>query len=287
LLNTVEIPAGSNFSNQVISNIGSLKNDGLEFSINAKAISTRDLTWEIGYNVTYNKNEITKLISGTKANYVVETGGISSGIGNNIQAHAVGYAASSFYVYQQVYDSITGKPIPGKFVDRNHDGIINSDDRYFYHNPTPDVTMGFSTKLIYKKFDLGITLRSSIGNYVYNDVTASHANISISNVYSAGAFTNIQSSALVTNFTGANPGDYFKSDYYVQNASFIRCDNITLGYSFNNLFKVISSGRLYATVQNPFVITSYKGLDPEIYGGIDNNIYPKPMITMVGLSLNF
>jgi len=292
LLNNVEIPAGSNFSNQVISNIGSLKNDGLEFSVNAKAISTKNLTWEIGYNVTYNKNEITKLISGTKANYVVETGGISSGIGNNIQAHAVGYAASSFYVYQQIYDSITGKPIPGKFVDRNHDGIINGDDRYFYHNPTPDVTMGLTSKLIYKNFDLGITLRSSIGNYVYNDVAALHANISISNLYSAGAFTNIQSSALETNFTGKNLGDYFKSDYYVQNASFVRCDNITLGYSFKNLFKAISSGRLYATVQNPFVITSYKGLDPEIgtvnsKTGIDNNIYPRPIITMVGLSLNF
>ena len=287
LLNTVEIPAGSNFSNQVIFNVGSLKNDGLEFSVNTKAISTRDLTFEIGYNVTYNKNEITKLISGTKANYVVETGGISSGIGNNIQAHAVGYSASSFYVFQQVYDSITGKPIPGKFVDRNKDGIINGDDRYFYHNPTPDITMGLTLKLIYKSFDLGISLRSSLGNYVYNDVAASHANISISNVYSADAFSNIQSSALITNFTGNNLGDYFKSDYYVQNASFVRCDNITLGYSFKNLFRVISSGRLYATVQNPFVITSYKGLDPEIYGGIDNNIYPKPMITMVGLSLNF
>ncbi|HEY5591216.1 MAG TPA: TonB-dependent receptor [Paludibacter sp.] len=292
LLNTVEIPAGSNFSNQVISNIGSLKNDGIEFSVNAKAISTKDLTWEIGYNVTYNKNEIIKLISGTKANYVVETGGISSGIGNNIQAHAVGHAASSFYVYQQVYDSITGKPIPGKFMDRDKNSIINGDDRYFYHNPTPDVTMGLSSKLIYKNFDLGITLRASIGNYVYNDVAASHANISISNVYSADAFTNIASSSLETNFTGDNLGDYFKSDYYVQNASFVRCDNITLGYSFKNLFKVISSGRLYATVQNPFVITNYKGLDPEIgtidgKTGIDNNIYPRPMITMVGLSLNF
>jgi iron complex outermembrane receptor protein len=291
LLNTVEIPAGSNFSNQVISNIGSLKNDGLEFSINAKAISTKDLIWEIGYNVTYNKNDIIKLISGTQANYVVETGGISSGTGNNIQAHAVGYAASSFYVYQQIYDSI-GKPIPGKFVDRNKDGIINGEDRYFYHNPTPDVTMGLSSKLIYKNFDLGITLRSNIGNYVYNDVAASHANISISNVYSAGAFSNVLSSALVTNFTGPNLGDYFKSDYYVQNASFVRCDNITLGYSFKNLFKAISSGRLYATVQNPFVITGYKGLDPEIgtidnKTGIDNNIYPRPLITMLGVSLNF
>ena len=147
--------------------------------------------------------------------------------------------------------------------------------------------MGLSSKLIYKDFDFGISLRASIGNYVYNDVAASHANISVSNVYSADAFTNIQTSALETNFTGSNLGDYFKSDYYVQDASFIRCDNITLGYTLKNLFKVISSGRVYATVQNPFVLTRYKGLDPEIFGGIDNNIYPRPMITMVGLSLNF
>lgn len=309
LLNTVEIPAGSNFSNQVISNIGSLKNDGIEFSVNAKAISTKDLIWEIGYNVTHNRNEIIKLTTGSKENYIVETGGISSGTGNNIQAHAVGYTASSFYVFEQVYDEATGKPIPGEFVNRyidyemNLDGtfktdvngdkipletqVINEKDKYFYHNPSPDVTMGLSSKLIYKNFDFGISLRASIGNYVYNDVAASHANISVSNVYSADAFTNIQSSAMETNFTGNNMGDYFKSDYYVQNASFIRCDNITLGYTLKNLFKVISTGRVYATVQNPFVVSSYKGLDPEIYGGIDNNIYPRPMITMVGLSLNF
>ncbi len=309
LLNKVDLPAGSNFSNQVISNIGSLNNQGLEFSISAKAISTKNLTWEIGYNVTYNKNEITKLISGTKANYIVATGGISSGTGNNIQAHSVGHAASSFYVYQQVYDSITSKPIEGSFVnrsidyDKNPDGtfkldadgkkipsakqVINDDDRYFFHNPAADITMGFSSKIIYKNFDLGFTLRASLGNYMYNDVAARSAYVGSSGVWSSsGFFSNKPSSALETNFT-KNATNYYLSDYFVQNASFIRCDNITFGYSFKNLFKAISSGRIYATVQNPFVITSYKGLDPEVYGGIDNSIYPRPMITMVGLSLNF
>ena len=287
LLNTVDLPAGSNFSNQVISNIGSLNNQGIEFSINAKAITTKDLTWEIGYNVTYNKNQITKLISGTKANYIVPTGGISSGTGNKIQAHSVGQAASSFFVYQQVYDSITGKPIEGKFVDRNGDGKINDDDRYFSHNPAADVTMGLSSKLIYKNFDLGFTLRASLGNYMYNDVDANRAYIGSSGVWSSsGFFSNKPVSALETNFT-KNATNYYLSDYFIQNASFIRCDNITLGYSFKKLFNVISTGRVYATVQNPFVITSYKGLDPEVYGGIDNSIYPRPMISMIGLSLNF
>ena len=286
LLNTVDIPAGSNFSNRVLSNIGSLQNNGLEFSINWKVISAKEFSWEIGYNVTYNKNEITKLISGTKANYNVPTGGISSGTGNNIQAHAVGHPASSFYVYQQVYDSI-GRPIEGKFVDRNGDKVINDDDRYFYHNPAADVLMGFSSKLIYKNFDFGFTLRASLGNYMYNDVAARSAYIGTGGVWStSGFFSNKPTSALVTNFT-QNATNYYLSDYFIQNASFVRCDNITLGYSFKNLFKVISSGRIYATVQNPFVITGYKGLDPEKFGGIDNSIYPRPMISLVGLSLNF
>ena len=287
LLNKVNIAAATNFSNQVMSNIGSLNNKGVEFSINGKVISTKDWSWEIGYNVTYNKNEITKLTNATTANYFVPTGNISSGTGNTVQAQAVGHAANSFYVYQQKYDSITGKPIEGAFVDRNKDGKINGDDRYFYHNPAADILMGFSSKLIYKNFDFSFTLRSSLGNYMYNDVDANGAYVGAAGVWtSSGFFSNKLASALVTNFT-QNATNYFLSDYYIQNASFLRCDNITLGYTFKNLFKVISSGRIYATVQNPFIITKYKGLDPEIYNGIDNNIYPKPMVTLVGLSLNF
>jgi len=287
LLNTVSIPAGSNFSNQVISNVGSLNNKGVEFSINGKVISIKDLTWELGYNITYNKNEITKLTANGGSNTPVATGNISSGTGNTVQAQAVGHAANSFYVYQQKYDSITGKPIEGAFVDRNKDGKINDDDRYFYHNPAADILMGFSSKLIYKNFDFSFTIRASLGNYMYNDVDARSAYVGTSGVWSSsGFFSNKPASALVTNFT-QNATNYYLSDYYIQSASFIRCDNITLGYSFKNLFKAISSGRIYATVQNPFVVTKYKGLDPEVYGGIDNNIYPKPMVTLVGLSLNF
>lgn len=309
LLNTVDIPAGSNFSNRVISNIGSLQNNGIEFTINGKAIATKNLTWEIGYNITYNNNKITKLISGTKENYFVPTGGISSGTGNNVQAHAVGHPASSFYVYQQKYDSISGKPVEGSFVNRkvdyqtNSDGtfkldadgnkipsetqVINDDDRYFYHSPAADITMGFASKLIYKNFDFGFTLRASLGNYMYNDVAARNAYVGTSGVWStSGFFSNKPTSALETNFT-QNATNYYLSDYYVQNASFLRCDNITFGYSFNNLFKVISSGRIYATVQNPFVITNYKGLDPEKFDGIDNTIYPRPMVSLVGVSLSF
>ncbi|MDD4971693.1 MAG: TonB-dependent receptor [Paludibacter sp.] len=282
LINVVSVPAGTNFRNTVISNVGSLKNKGLEFSINAKAIARKDFTWEIGYNVTYNNNQITKLTTGNQPGYIVPAGGLFQGFA---QAQAVGYPINSYYVYQQVY-GVNGKPIEGLYVDRNGDGIVNEKDKYFFHNSNPNVTMGLSSKIIYKKFDLGFTLRASIGNYIYNGVAAGNLNVGAGGVYSSlGYLSNKLMSAFDTNFTGKT-NDYL-SDYYVQNASFLRCDNISFGYSFKKLFGVIDSGRIFATVQNPFVITKYKGLDPEISGGIDNNIYPRPIITLMGLTLNF
>lgn len=285
LINIVDIPAGTNFKNRVISNIGSLENKGVEVSITGKPVVTKDLQWDVNYNFTYNSNKITKLTTGSQEGYYVATGGISSGTGNNVQAHSVGYPASSFYVYEQVYDN-GGKPIEGLYVDRNGDNVINDDDRYFFHNPNADFTMGFSSKLIYKDFDFGFTLRASVGNFVYNDVAADGANVGQSGVWSTSGFlANKPQSAFETNFVGRT--NWYFSDYYVQNASFLRCDNITLGYSFKKVLNVIQSGRLSATLQNPFVITKYKGLDPEIFGGIDNNVYPRPVMTVIGLTLNF
>ena len=173
------------------------------------------------------------------------------------------------------------------FVDRNGDGIINGDDRYSYKNPTADVTMGISSKMTWKNWDLGFSIRASLGNYVYNDVAADRASISSSDVYSAKGYclNNKPLSAFETNFSGVK--DYYMSDYFVQDASFIRLDNVTLGYSFRNLFKAGLSGRVYGTVSNPLVLTKYKGLDPEVSNGIDNNIYPRPLVSQIGLSLTF
>ncbi|MGL4293205.1 MAG: SusC/RagA family TonB-linked outer membrane protein [Bacteroidales bacterium] len=283
LLNEVVIPAGTNFNNRMISNVGSLENKGIEFSINAKPVVTNDFIWDLGYNITYNNNKITKLTNGNNDNYLVETGGISRGTGSTIQAHAVGQAASSFYVYEQVYDN-NGKPIEGLFVDRNDDGVINSNDRYFHKKPAADVTMGLNSKFTYKNWDLGFSLRASLGNYVYNDVAANNAATRVYNEKGSN-LTNIPLSAFDTNFTGLT--DYYMSDYYIQNASFLRVDNITLGYSFRNLFNKGLMGRVYGTVSNPFVLTKYKGLDPEVGGGIDNNIYPRPMVSQIGVSLTF
>jgi len=284
LISSVNVAAGTNFSNIVTQNIGSLENKGVEFTLTGKPVSTKDFTWDISYNVTYNNNKITKL-TGTGANTPVTDRNISSGTGNYVEAQQVGFPAYSYFVYQQVYDA-NHKPIEGLYVDRNGDGKVNDADRYYYHNPAPDVTMGLSSKLVYKNFDFGVSIRASLGNYVYNDVAANRANVGAGGVWStSGFFVNKPMSALETNFIGKT--NWYFSDYYVQNASFVRCDNITVGYSFKNLFKVISSGRLSATVQNPFVITKYKGLDPEVFTGIDNNIYPRPIMTVIGLSLNF
>ncbi len=286
LINVIEIPAGTNFKNRVVSNIGSMTNTGLEFTINGDVISSKNFSWNLGYNVTYNQNEITKLTAGDRDNYVVPTGGISSGTGNNIQAHAVGFPASSFYVYQQVYDN-NGKPIEGLFVDRNGDGTINDDDRYFFHNPVADVLMGLSSRMTYKHVDLSFTLRASLGNYVYDDVSADRANIGVGGVWStSGFFANKPASAFDTNFKGLT--NYYLSDYYVKEASFLRMDNITLGYNFTHLAPArLSNARIYLSVQNPFVWTRYKGLDPEVWGGIDRDIYPRPMTSLMGLSLSF
>ena len=286
LINVIEIPAGTNFKNRVVSNIGSMTNQGVEFSINGNAIESKHLRWNLGYNITYNNNEITKLTSGERDGYVVETGNISSGTGVHAQAHAVGFPASSFYVYEQVYDN-NGKPIESLFVDRNGDGIINDDDRYFFHNPVADVLMGISSRMTYKHVDLSFTLRASLGNYVYNDVASRGANIGIGGVWStSGFFSNKPASAFETNFKGLT--NQYLSDYYVQDASFLRMDNITLGYNFTHLASErLSSARIYFSVQNPFLITGYKGLDPEVWGGIDRDLYPRPMTSLLGLSLTF
>lgn len=287
LINVIDVPAGTNFKNRIVSNIGSLRNQGVEFSINAKAISTSDWKWDLGFNVAWNNNEITKLTAQDDASSIVLTGTVEGGTGTMIQAQGVNHPANSFYVYEQVYDQ-QGNPIEGLYVDRNGDGVINDEDRYFCHKPAADVTMGFTSKLVWKAWDFSFSLRSNLGNYVYNNVASSNAALSEGSINNKGYLSNRPLSAFDTNFQNMN----VLSDYYVQNASFLRCDNITLGYSFNKLFGVLG-GRIYGTVQNPFVITKYKGLDPEVANaadktfGIDKNVYPRPLVGILGVSLNF
>ncbi len=285
LLQTVTVAAGSNFGKSVMTNVGSLDNTGFEFTIGGKPVQTRDFTWDLQYNLTINKNEIKEMTTGDRPGYYLATGGISNGTGNTVQAQAVGHPAYAFLVYQQVYDD-AGNPIENCYVDRNGDGSITPDDRYYYKKPAADVLMGLSSKMLYKNWDFSFSLRASFNNYVYNNVYSNNCNQGKASVYAqSGFFSNFVENHLGIGYQGI--GNYFMSDYFVQNASFLKCDNITIGYSFATLFGSRINGRVYATVQNVFTITKYKGLDPEISGGIDQNIYPRPFVSMIGLNLNF
>ncbi len=285
LINTVFVAAGSNFRNKVTSNIGSLHNTGFEFATTVRPIQNKDWRWEVSYNFTYNKNEIDELISGTKEDYFVETGGGLTGTGGNIQAHTVGKPISSFHVYQQVYDQ-NGDPIPNTFVDRNNNGYLDSGDRYYYYKPAADVLMGLSSKLQWKDWDLGFSMRASLGNYVFNSTASGSCNVGAGLVYTNGNLNNLRVASVERGFTEVSQQQY-ASDYFVENASFLKMDNITLGYSFEKLFGAPLSGRVYATVQNVFTITNYTGIDPEVSSGVDGDIYPRPITSILGVSLNF
>ena len=179
------------------------------------------------------------------------------------------------------------QPRFGEFVDRNADGIIDYKDRYFYKKSDPDVTMGLSTKLTYKNWDLGLGFRASLNNYAYNGVEAGdNMNTGMSRIYSGNTWHNTFKNELAKDWTSSS-ANASCSDYFIQNASFLKLDNITLGYSFNHIGKSKINGRVYATAQNVFTITKYKGLDPEIDGGYDNNVYPRPFTGILGVSLNF
>lgn len=286
LLNEITQPAGSNFSNRVIANIGNMENKGVEFQINTVPIKNNDLTWNLNFNATYNQNKITKLTVVDDPNYLgVPVGGISGGVGSNIQIHTVGFPRASFFVLKQAYDQTTGKPIEGLFMDQNRDGIINDNDFYRFFNPDPKVFLGFNSDLTYKKFSVGLSMRANIGNYVYNNISSSTG--TIRNIINPlGYINNGSADVLYTGFMG--DGDKTKfSDYYMENASFLRMDNVFVGYDLGKVIRDKANLRLNASIQNVFTITKYTGLDPEIPGGIDNNFYPRPRVYGIGLNLDF
>ena len=282
LLNVIPVPAGTNFTNRILSNIGTLEVQGLEANITGRLISTEDTYLEVGFNATHNVNEITKLTNVQSEDYIgVETGGISGGVGNTIQIHSEGHPRSSFYVYEQVYDE-NGNPLDGVYVDRNGDGQITADDKYRYEDPAPDFTFGLSSKLEYKNWDASFSARANVGNYVYNNVASNHTVYEF--MFNSTGYLNNSLSDI--NDYGFNNAQYM-SDHYVENASFLRMDNMSVGYTFDNLFDQVQSLRVSGTVQNAFVITDYSGLDPEVFSGIDNEVYPRPRTFILGLSLNF
>ena len=277
LLATVTVSPGAATTNEMTQNVGSLRNLGLEATIGARIIDTEDFTWNTSYNIAWNKNEITKLNNSNDPNYMVTLGGMGA-TGNTCQAHKVGHPAYSFLLYEQIYDK-NGHPIEGAYVDQNGDGQINSSDLVLKHSKDPKVTMSWSNTLTYKNWDFGISLRASIGNYIYNNVRAKRT-------YKSNLYANSTLRNMVVSDDYFNTQQYY-SDYYLENAGFVRCDNITLGYTFTDLLNNKLKLRLYGAVQNPFVITRYKGIDPEVFDGIDNNVYPRPVSYTIGLIATF
>lgn len=285
LLNQIDISPGTNFVAELITNVGNMVNQGVELNLNWIAIDTDDWDWKINTNVFYNQNEVTKLNNSNDPSYTVPEP--ASAVGNTTagtaQVYRVGHPVRSYYVYEQVYDS-DGNPIPGAFIDRNDNGIMDDSDRYLLENPNPDVTLGFNTWLTYKKLELAINARANLNNYVYNNVAA---NSVWYNLYDGmGYLRNMSTQASLTRLETASEFARL-SDFYVENGSFFRVDNVNLTYNIQDTFGGFMDMQVTLGVQNAFVFTDYRGIDPEISGGMDNNFYPRSRVYMLGINANF
>ena len=284
ILNFIPVPALSNLTNYLNTNIGSMTNRGVEVDLNTILVETRDASWTLGVNAAYNRNRVTKLTASDENATGVEDGGISGGTGNNVRMFQVGYPIYTFNLYQQVYDK-EGNPINGVYVDRNNDGQINADDKYLGHHADADWTFGFNTSFSWKNWTAALSGHASIGNWVYNNV-ASDTEM-LADLWTNQFVSNRVSSAPKSMFSQAQ----YLSDYYLQDGSFLKLDNFTLGYTFPKLFNVTAdrpfSLNIFGTVQNIWCLTRYTGIDPEIYGGIDGTVYPRPRTFILGVKLNF
>jgi len=284
LLLYTQNPSFFGFSNYDNYNVGTIDNKGIEIAAEVIPVRTENLEWRIGGNVTFQDSKITKLTTALPNTPGLNVGGYEGATGNTIQNHQVGYAPSSFYVYEQAY-GVDGKPLDGVYIDRNKDGIITEQDKYRFHKPAADVFYGFNTSLTYKNWDMAMNWRGSWGNFNYNNVDSSKGsfnNILIRDTDLANGVANV----LETGFTSTDT-KRFESDYYIQDASFVRLDNVSVGYTFNQKENSTSLVKISLSAQNVLLITDYSGLDPEISGGIDGNLYPRPITFTLGLNVNF
>jgi TonB-dependent starch-binding outer membrane protein SusC len=301
LIFTVPIAAGTNLSNFLTTNIGSMKNSGVEFSLSAKVLQggAGRLTWTADFNAGHNTNELTEINPFGGSSQRILTGGVSGGVGTLIQVLTPGEPINSFYVYEHkmedgkpVYEDVTGLDSEGRFnntpdgtineqdlyVDVSGDGRINLDDRRPFHDPAPKWILGHSSYLTYGRIDGSFTMRAYLGNYVYNNVAS---NLGTYAEVTRGSPYNLHTSVLETGFETPQ----YLSDYYVEDASFLRMDNITLGYNFNYRGQPL---RVFGTVQNAFTMTGYSGVDPTAgLNGLDNNIYPRSRTFAGGLNVRF
>lgn len=280
LLATVPLPAGINFDKQMLQNVGNVKSRGVEIAINATPIETKDFTWSVSANATWQTSEITNLTLVPGADSP-DTGAGPWLDSHQVQVFSTGEAPYAFYVYKQIYDESTGLPIEGLYADLNGDGQLTTDDRYHYHSPAPDWMLGLSTSLRYKRWTLSTSLRAQLGNYVYNGMamnTGAWETVS----YNSYQLNNLHSSYLETGFSTRQ----WLSDHYVENASFVKMDNLQLGYDFGKVTKWFSLN-VSAMVQNVFTITNYTGVDPETATGVDSSVYPRPRTYSLTIGLNF
>lgn len=277
------VPEGTTFTNQIDQNAGILNTQGLEFGINAQIFDAQGdkdkFDWNVNYNVTFIEQEIEELAGGQD----IDTGGIAGGTGGTIQRLSEGFPPNAFYVYSQVYDE-NGRPIEGAYADLNGDNQITEEDRYLFRDPNADLLMGLQSSMSYKNFDLSFNMRASFGNYLYNNYNSSNAQLNRA-VIIDGVLNNLPTSVLDTNFQVTE--NVQLSDYFIEDASFLRMDNIQLGYTFTDIGNNNSTLRLSGTVQNAFIISEYSGLDPEIFGGIDNTIYPRARTFLFGMNFSF
>lgn len=279
LLSIIPIPAGTNFSNELLTNVGNMENKGFEISLNSTILKNKKTTWDLGVTFTYNENKITKLTKVTDPSFAgLLVGGISGGVGNTVQINSVGYARNTFYMLQQVYDS-KNNPIEGLYVDRNGDGIININDYYRTKHADPNAFIGVTSQVVCGKWTFATVLRSNIGGYMYNNVASGAA----FTTNSLGYHYNVSSAWLKT---GYKNNQYF-SDYFLEDATFLKMDNLSVAYDFGKIMNDRATLRGSLTVQNVFTLTKYSGIDPEIAGGIDNSFYTRPRIFSLGFNLEF
>ena len=287
LLNSVQIPMGSNFGNKLMTNVGSIRNQGLEFSINGIPVQTSDLSVHVGFNGTFQSTEFTKLNPTEDNNYYIETGTISKGTGGYLCRQMVGYAPYTYYLYKQKYDS-DGRPLQNEFVDLDEDGTITQADRYMTgKSVSPKFYYGLNLKVTYKDWDFGLNGHGSAGTWVFNDFASANSTSSLD--LNSGALPNQARLVRRTGFTAPNSGEQWYSDYFLENASFFRLDDLNAGYTFRGIGPWESDIRIGASVQNVFVLTGYTGMDPETVSenGIDNTMWPRPRTWSLRINVNF
>ena len=287
LLNSVQIPMGSNFGNRLMTNVGSIRNMGLEVAVSGVPVQTGDWSVQVGANATFQRTEFTKLNVTEDDNYYIETGTLSKGTGGYLSRQMVGYAPYTYYTYKQKYDA-EGHPVQNEFVDLDGDGVITEADRYMTgKSPAPTFYFGVNLKVAYRNWDFGLNGHGAAGNWVFNDFASANSTASLD--LNSGSLPNQALLVKKTGFTAPNSAQQWYSDYFLEHAYFFRLDDVNLGYTFRGIGRWETDIRLAMGVQNVFLLTRYTGIDPEVISetGIDNTIWPRPRTYSLRLNVNF